>query len=89
MPLVRAEIGNAGGKLAHTGDARTSGGQLRGRHATKRLAHHLRGAPAETSHELGKIAMARGIESGLDSGSHADIVVQNHICITMARKTCP
>lgn len=43
------------------------------------FAYHLRRAPAETSGELGEIAAARCIKSGLDSKPHSNVVLQRQI----------
>src|SRR5215510_2893027 len=77
MFLIGAKIRNTRGKLAHAGDVGASCRQKRGRHATECLTHHLRGTPTEASYELGKIAAARRIKSGLDSRPHNVSVIQN------------
>src|SRR6266851_4033474 len=82
MFLVRSQVRHTGFELTQTDDARLLAPQITRFENTQPLAYHPRRSPAEFSYQNCEPLPRSVVQPGLNSESHALIVLQNAICMT-------
>jgi hypothetical protein len=82
MFLVRSQVRHTGFELTQTDDARLLAPQITRFENTQPLAYHPRRSPAEFPYQNCKPLARSVVQPGLNSESHALIVLQDAICMT-------